>query len=93
MIERVRRLKKAKSMYVKMVDFKMYGIVLLAVTGFLYLGAVMPIEGKSELGTKILLVASSGFVAVSVLFFSISRAYHKRLLKSEEGARDRKSVV
>lgn len=51
MIERVRRLKKAKSMYVKMVDFKMYGIVLLAVTGFLYLGAVMPIEGKSELGT------------------------------------------
>ncbi|GER66267.1 hypothetical protein BpJC7_04000 [Weizmannia acidilactici] len=78
-------MEKAKALYGKMVDFKLFGIILLAVTGFLYLGAVMPIEGKSELGTKILLVASAALVAISALFFTISRMYYQRLMKSEEG--------
>ncbi|WP_018665103.1 YrhC family protein [Heyndrickxia acidiproducens] len=78
-------MKKAKTLYGKMVDFKLYGIVLVAMTGFLYLGAVMPIEGKSELGTKILLITSSAFIAASALFFTVSRKYHQSLMKSEEG--------
>ncbi|WP_213083706.1 YrhC family protein, partial [Heyndrickxia sporothermodurans] len=46
---------KAKSLFDKMNDYKRFGLSLIALSAFLYLGVVMPIDGKTVLKTYILM--------------------------------------
>ncbi len=76
---------KAKQLYEKMVDFKQFGKVLLAVGVFFYLGTIIPSETKVMTDIYIAIGASLGFLAGSILFFSFAKRYHNQLIESEEG--------
>ncbi|KHD86820.1 YrhC family protein [Heyndrickxia ginsengihumi] len=78
-------MRKAKELYGKMMDFKIYAFITLAVTGFIYLGAVLPVEGKTEKMTEIMMTGNIVFIGIAALFFFLSRKYYEELQQSEEG--------
>ncbi|WP_321172042.1 YrhC family protein [Mesobacillus boroniphilus] len=75
----------AKQLYDKMLDFKQYAIVLLAVGVFFYLGTIIPSETKVMTDIYIATGASVSFLAGSVSFFSISNKLRNQLIETEEG--------
>ncbi|WLR57621.1 YrhC family protein [Mesobacillus subterraneus] len=75
----------AKQLYDKMVDFKQFATVLLAVGAFFYLGIIIPSETKVMTDIYIATGASVGFLAGSVSFFSIAKKYRNQLVETEEG--------
>ncbi|WP_246017885.1 YrhC family protein [Mesobacillus subterraneus] len=74
-----------KQLYEKMVDYKQFAIVLLTVGAFFYLGTILPSETKVMTDIYIAAGASTGFLAGSILFFSIAKKYRNQLIESEEG--------
>ncbi len=74
-----------KSLFAKMLDYKRYGIVLLAVGAFFYLGVIIPSVAKSDFDMNIMMGASLIFLTFSVLFLNQSKICRRRLLESEEG--------
>lgn len=75
----------AKLIFEKMVDYKTYGKVLLAIGSFFYLGVVIPSVSKSIMDTYIMLGTSLFFLFASILFFYRSKIQYHRLLEIEEG--------
>ncbi|EIJ78961.1 hypothetical protein PB1_15424 [Bacillus methanolicus PB1] len=75
----------AKKLYEKMVDYKRFAVVLLAVGAFFYLGAVIPSATKVMADLYIKMAATTGFLAGSVLFFILSKQCQTRLMELEEG--------
>jgi hypothetical protein len=75
----------AKQLYAKMVDYKQFATVMLAVGAFFYLGTIIPSETKVMTDLYIATGASVGFLAGSILFFSIAKKYRNELSNSEEG--------
>ncbi len=78
-------LMKAKQLYEKMVDFKQFATVLLAVGVFFYLGTILPSETKVMTDIYIATGASVVFLAGSIVFFSFAKKYRNELIESEEG--------
>ncbi|NKE05193.1 hypothetical protein GWK17_06845 [Bacillus selenatarsenatis] len=76
---------KARQLYEKMVDFKQFATVLLAVGVFFYLGTIIPSETKVMTDIYIATGASAGFLAGSIVFFSFAKKYRNLLIESEEG--------
>ncbi|WP_349305566.1 YrhC family protein [Bacillus sp. FJAT-49736] len=76
---------KEKRLQGKMNDFKRYGFTLLALTAFLYLGVVMPIAGKTQEKTYILIGGTVVLLILSALCFLYSNKCRNLLLDSEEG--------
>ncbi|KQL55418.1 hypothetical protein AN964_08135 [Heyndrickxia shackletonii] len=66
-------------------DFKRFGFTLLALTAFLYLGAVMPIAGKTLVKTYSLIGGTLVLIILSALCFLYSNKCRNILLESEEG--------
>ncbi|MCM3725216.1 YrhC family protein [Neobacillus cucumis] len=60
---------QTKVLYEKMVDFKRFGTVLLAVGIFFYLGVIIPVEAKTELALNLMVLSSTSSIALSILFF------------------------
>lgn len=75
----------AKLIFEKMVDYKTYGKVLLAIGSFFYLGIVIPSISKSIMDTYIMLGTSILFLFASILSFYRSKIQYHRLLEMEEG--------
>ena len=77
---------KARVLYEKiMVDFKRFGITSLALSAFLYLGVVLPLEDKTIIKTDILM-GGTVFITFTFCLFSFqSNRYRKILLDSDEG--------
>lgn len=75
----------AKELYEKMVDFRQYGVILLAAGVFFYLGVIIPSNVKVMKDIYISAGASSGLLLFSVLFFSLSKSCRNKLIDSEEG--------
>jgi hypothetical protein len=76
---------KEKNLYGKMNDFKRFGFMLLALTAFLYLGTVMPIAGKTDHKTNVLMLGTIVALAASAFFFYYSQRCKMVLLESEDG--------
>nr|WP_257391908.1 YrhC family protein [Mesobacillus jeotgali] len=76
---------KARQLYEKMVDFKQFATILLAVGAFFYLGTIIPSETKVMTDIYIATGASVVFLAVSIVFFSFAKKYRNQLIESEEG--------
>jgi hypothetical protein len=75
----------AKKIYEKMIDYKQFATVLLTVGVFFYLGTIIPSATKVMEDIYIATGASVGFLAGSILFFSLSKMYRNQLIQSEEG--------
>ncbi|WP_071460209.1 YrhC family protein [Bacillus massilinigeriensis] len=73
-----------KKLYERMVDFRMFGIVLLAVGSFFYFGMIIP-DRKSTLELYGNAGVSLGFLLFSILFFSFSKSLRKKLMETDEG--------
>lgn len=73
----------AKFLYEKMNDYKRFGLTSLSLCSFLYLGAVIPMEGKTILKTYILMGGTGLLLLLSITFFSISSKCRKILNESE----------
>ncbi|MDQ1001418.1 putative MFS family arabinose efflux permease [Neobacillus niacini] len=77
--------KQTKKIHEKMVDFKQFAVVLLAVGVFFFLGVIIPSESKSEMDVNIMMIASMSFLAVSILFFIQSKQCQIKLMDMEDG--------
>ncbi|MDQ0231555.1 YrhC family protein [Metabacillus malikii] len=73
-----------KKLHGLMIDFKNYAIILLAVSTFLYIGVVIPDQGKSELYDIILMVSTIALLVISFLCFKRSLFYKKQYDNIEE---------
>ncbi|WHX99401.1 YrhC family protein [Neobacillus sp. DY30] len=77
--------KQTKKIYEKMVDFKQFAVVLLAVGVFFFLGVIIPSDSKSEMDVNIMMIASMSFLAVSILLFIQSKQCQLKLNDMEGG--------
>jgi predicted MFS family arabinose efflux permease len=78
-------MKQLKEYYEKMIDFKNFGIVMLAVGIMFFIGTVLPSAEINQSETIVLIVAAIVFLSGSVLFFNYSKEYRQKLLQSKEG--------
>lgn len=76
---------KTRSLYEKMVDFKRFGTVLLAVGIFFFIGAIIPSDTKTDMDLNICILSSMSFLAASILFFTFSKQCEMKLLEIEDG--------
>ena len=78
--------KQTKNIYEKMVDFRQFAVVLLAVGVFFFLGIIIPSDTKSEMDVNIMMIASMSFLAVSILLFIQSKQCQLKLMDMEDGS-------
>ncbi|MGG3563773.1 YrhC family protein [Neobacillus rhizosphaerae] len=76
---------QARRLYEKMVDFKRFATILLAVGVFFYLGVIIPSDTKSEMDVYIMVLSSLSFLALSILLFIQSKQCQMKLSETEEG--------
>lgn len=76
---------QAKSLYEKMIDFKRFATILLAVGVFFYLGVIIPSDTKSEMDVNIMVLSTLSFLALSILFFIQSKQCQSKLSEMDEG--------
>ncbi|ULT55759.1 YrhC family protein [Neobacillus drentensis] len=75
---------QTKVLYEKMVDFKRFGTVLLAVGIFFYFGVIIPVVTKTEFTLNLMVLASTSFIALSILFFIQAKQCQLKLLEIDE---------
>jgi hypothetical protein len=68
----------------KMIDFKRFGFTLLALSVFLYLGVLLPIQGKTEFQSHLLMAGTIVMISLSALFFYWSQKYYNRWIELNE---------
>ena len=78
-------MQKEKQYYEKMVDFRQYGAVLLAVGVFFYLGVIIPSAAKTQTGMTNMMIGSMICLVLSIISLTFSKFYRKKLLETEEG--------
>jgi predicted MFS family arabinose efflux permease len=76
--------KQVKSLYEKMVDFKQFAVVLLAVGVFFFLGVIIPSDTKSEMDVNIMMISSMSFLALSIFLFIQSKQCQLKLMDMED---------
>lgn len=74
-----------KKIYEKMIDYRQFAIVLLAVGTILYLGTIIPTTNIGISYIPIFLVLSAAFLGGAIFFFYRAKQCKRQLLESEEG--------
>lgn len=72
-------------MFERMSDYRNFGIVLLAVGALFFIGSIIPSDGQVMVDKYISTVASSVFLVISIIFFTLSKSYRNKLNETEEG--------
>ena len=75
---------QTRTLYEKMVDLKRFGMVLLALGVFFFLGVIIPSDTKSAMDVNIMILTSMSFLAASVLFFTQSKQCQIKLMDMED---------
>jgi predicted MFS family arabinose efflux permease len=75
---------QAKQLYDKMVDLKRFAVILLAAGVFFYLGVIIPSDTKNTMDVNIMMIASTAFIAVSLLLFIHVKLCREKLIELEE---------
>jgi hypothetical protein len=75
---------QAKQLYERMVDLKRFAVILLAAGVFFYLGVIIPTDTKSTMDQNIMIIASTAFIAISLLLFTNAKQCREKLLDMEE---------
>ncbi|MGM7702106.1 YrhC family protein [Pseudalkalibacillus sp. Hm43] len=68
-----------KNLQEKIADFKRFSFVLLSLSAFLYIGSIVPFEGKETADQLMLLSASYTFLGVTILFYRRISVWKKKL--------------
>jgi hypothetical protein len=72
-----------KTLQKKIIDYKRFGFTLIALSTFLYLGVIIPAEGKTLVKTYMLMGGTVVMLGTSFLFF-LKAIKHKKQLHSME---------
>ncbi|PMC39709.1 hypothetical protein CJ195_07275 [Bacillus sp. UMB0899] len=72
-----------KAIQALVTDFKNYAFVLLAASVFLYIGVVLPDQGKLGIYDTVLMITTILFLAGAFVSFKISLRYKKQLDETE----------
>jgi hypothetical protein len=75
---------KVKNLHGKMVDFNRFGMVLLAVSVFMFIGILIPNEGKTMAQTYVMMVSDTVLLAASFFFFNQGIKYKREIAKIKE---------
>lgn len=70
---------KLKQMTEKMVDYKRFAIVLLAVGVFFYLGVIIPTENKTQVYNEVMMAMTAILLSSSIFFFTKSKKYQQKI--------------
>ncbi|KAA0549317.1 hypothetical protein FZW96_05245 [Bacillus sp. BGMRC 2118] len=73
-----------KSLQDKMTDFTRFGMVLLAVSVFLFIGILIPNEGKSMIQTYVMIGTNFLILVAAFYFFQQSVKLKNKLLEMQE---------
>lgn len=76
--------KQTKKIYEKMVDFKRFAVVLLAVGVFFYLGVIIPSDLKTEMDLNIMMISCMSFLAISLFLFIQAKQCKLKLMDRED---------
>lgn len=68
-----------KAIQDKVTDFNRFGMVLLAVSVFMFIGVLIPSEGKEMQQTSVMMIATILFLAASFFSFKKATSYKKQL--------------
>ncbi|MFD9627764.1 YrhC family protein [Peribacillus muralis] len=68
----------------KVADYKQFGITLLCVGSFFYLGTILPSGDKTMIDTYAYMGATTMFLGVSILFFLLSNKHKKVLAEMDD---------
>ena len=71
--------KTVKDLMEKMVDFKRFAIVLLAVGVFFYLGVIIPTPEKTETNIAVMMMMTSACLGGSIFFFTKAKKLKHKL--------------
>ncbi len=75
---------QTKLLYEKMIDLKRFAVILLAAGVFFYLGVILPSDTKTTMDLNIMMIASTSFIAVSLLLFIQVKQCRAKLLELED---------
>lgn len=75
---------QTKLLYEKMIDLKRFAVVLLAAGVFFYLGVILPSDTKTTMDLNIMMIASTSFIAVSLLLFIQVKQCRAKLLELDD---------
>ena len=67
-----------------MIDLKRFAVILLAAGVFFYLGVILPSDTKTKMDLNIMMIASTSFIAVSLLLFIQVKQCRAKLLELED---------
>jgi hypothetical protein len=73
-----------KDLQGKMTDYTRFGMVLLAVSVFMFIGILIPNEGKSMVQTYVMMGADTVLLAAAFYFFKKGIKYKNELTKIKE---------
>ncbi|WP_349407955.1 YrhC family protein [Pseudalkalibacillus sp. SCS-8] len=68
-----------KNIQEKIADFKRFSLVLLSLSAFLYIGSIVPFDGKEATDQLVLLSASYTLIGVAILFYRKVAIWKKQL--------------
>ncbi|RDI44072.1 YrhC family protein [Falsibacillus pallidus] len=74
-----------KNVFNKMMDYKRFAFILMALSAFLYIGVVIPAAGKTLHKEYALMAGTLASTAFAAYFFFQSIKLRKILNESEEG--------
>lgn len=75
---------KLKELKDKAIDYSRFGMVLLAVSVFLFTGILIPNEGKSIIQTNVMMLSTILLLVLSFYFFKKTIQYKKALNELDE---------
>ncbi|RIW37624.1 hypothetical protein D3H55_03365 [Bacillus salacetis] len=73
-----------KTLNDKIIDYKRFAFVLVSMSVFLYLGAVLPLEEKTLLKTYVLMGGTVVMLGLSGLFFFQAARLKKKLSEMDD---------
>jgi undecaprenyl pyrophosphate phosphatase UppP len=68
----------------KVADYSRFGMVLLAVSVFMFIGVLIPNEGKEMLQLYSMMAATTVFLGAALYFFQKVNGYKKKLNEVDE---------
>jgi predicted MFS family arabinose efflux permease len=75
---------QAKKLFEKMQDLKRFAVILLAAGSFFYLGVIIPSATNNTMNVNIMMIASTVFIAVSLLLFIHAANCQEKLQAMED---------
>ncbi|WP_139365086.1 YrhC family protein [Litchfieldia alkalitelluris] len=77
-------LDKVKDLQAKIADFKRFAFILIAVSVFLYIGVLIPNEGKTSLQMYTLMGTTVMFLSTAFILFKTVISYKRELNQLED---------